>query len=165
LATAGELGEGVINESTSRLFVNRTTDTTDVLYFNPDGTTGTVSGMPHRSGRFIFIAQNPANLTARRLLGLRQLAAGLPAAAIETMEGVKRRLGSRDAILLAALSRAYAADGRGQDAVRYGRAAYALAPLRAEMIHAYATALAASGNDDGARQLRVKLAAIVPDRR
>lgn len=57
--TAAEAGAGVFNADTSRYFVQRTADSTEIRFFNADGTTGSVSNMPNNSGRLVFMAQNP----------------------------------------------------------------------------------------------------------
>jgi len=127
----------------------------------------------------LYLSQNPQSVAARRILGRLQLGAGQAAAAIETLEGVRHQLGTRDALLLADLSRAYGAvaaregegggDGGGGDAValRYARAAYALAPMNAAVVDAYGVALAADveagpAARDGARQLLEKAAMLAP---
>ncbi|HEX8555620.1 MAG TPA: tetratricopeptide repeat protein, partial [Sphingomonas sp.] len=110
----------------------------------------------------LYIAQNPQSVTARRLLGRWQVDAGEHAAAIETLEGVRRVVGSRDAILLADLALAYAGDDDGAVARVYGRAAYALSPMNARVADAYGVALAAAGEIEGARQLLAKAVALAP---
>jgi cellulose synthase operon protein C len=109
----------------------------------------------------LFLGQNPEDVTARRLLGSWQLDTD-PAAAIETLEGVRQRVGNRDADLLAKLALAYAADDDGDIAVRYGRAAHDLAPLSPAAADAYGVALAAAGDIAGARQLLGKAARLAP---
>jgi predicted Zn-dependent protease len=104
----------------------------------------------------LYLAQNPRSVDARRILGRWQLAAGDVAAAIATLEGVRRTVGNRDARLLAELASAYAANGDAGAALRYARDAYALAPMSHEAVHAYAQALTAAGRHDGARQLAEK---------
>ena len=59
---------------------------------------------------------------------------------------------------LAELARAYAADGDGVVARRYGAAAYALTPMNPAAVVSYAAALEADGDAKGAGQLRAKLA-------
>ena len=114
----------------------------------------------------LYLSQNPQSLTARRLLGHWQVAAGEWDSAIETLEGVRRRLGNRDAVVLADLALAYAgtAPQAGADAVavRYARAAYAIAPMNAAVADAYGVALAAAGDLAGARQLLTKAATLAP---
>ena len=83
----------------------------------------------------------------------------------EAVEAVRRIAGNRDAALLADLALAYAgssADGDAAVASRYGSAAYRLAPMNAAVCDAYAVALAAAGNLDGARQLAAKAVSLAP---
>ncbi|EZP54774.1 tetratricopeptide repeat protein [Sphingomonas sp. RIT328] len=113
----------------------------------------------------LYLGQNPQSLVGRRLLGRLQVQGGDEDAAIETLEAVRRIAGNRDAALLADLALAYAgsdADGDGAVASRYGRAAYRLAPMNAAVCDAYAVALAAAGNLDGARQLAAKAVRLAP---
>ena len=110
----------------------------------------------------LYLSQNPQSLAGQRLLGQWQVAAGDWDAAIETLEGVRRRIGNRDAGVLGDLARAYAGSDDGAIAVRYGRAAYALLPMSASAADAYGVALAASGDDAGARQLFVKATRLAP---
>ena len=105
----------------------------------------------------LYLAQNPHSTAVQRLLGQWQIAAGDWNAAIETLEGVRQRLGPGDAGLLADLARAYAGDGDGPVARRYAAAAYALAPMSPGVAAAYAAALAADGNAEGERQMAAKL--------
>ena len=111
----------------------------------------------------LYLGQNPQSLTGRRLLGHWQVSSGAWAAAIETLEGVRRDAGDRDAGLLADLALAYAGDGTGDVARVYGRAAYRLAPLSPVACDAYGVALAAAGDAAGARQLFDKAVALAPD--
>lgn len=105
----------------------------------------------------LYLSQNPRSLPAQRLLGRWQLARGDWDAAVEMLEGMRARVGSTDASLLAELARAYAGDGDGVVAVRYGAAAYRLTPMSPAAVAAYAAALRKAGNADGARQMRAKL--------
>ncbi len=110
----------------------------------------------------LYLSQNPQSLSGQRLLGHWQIVGGMPSAAIETLEGVRRRIGNRDADLLADLARAYAGVQDGDVARRYAQAAYALAPMNAQIADAYGVALAAAGDVDGARQLLAKAATLAP---
>lgn len=110
----------------------------------------------------LYLSQNPQSLPGQRLLGHWQVAAGDFAPAIEALEGVRRRTGNRNASVLTDLALAYAGDGDGEIAARYGRAAYALAPMNADVADAYGVALAATGDRDGARQLLVKAMSLAP---
>ncbi|KQR88029.1 tetratricopeptide repeat protein [Sphingomonas sp. Leaf343] len=110
----------------------------------------------------LYLAQNPQSVAALRLLGHLQVAAGQWDAAIETLEGVRRRVGSGEVALLADLALAYAGDGDGEVAVRYGRAAYAAQPMNAGAADAYGVALAAAGRGDAARQVLDKAVVLAP---
>lgn len=110
----------------------------------------------------LYLGQNPQSLVGRRLLGRWQVAAGQWGDAIETLEGVRRRVGHRDAGLLADLALAYAGDGDGAVARRYGRAAYVLVPTNAGVCDAYGVALAEDGDVAGARQLFDKAVSLAP---
>lgn len=101
----------------------------------------------------LFLSQNPDNVAALRIAGHRQLAAGDADGAIDTLEGLRLRLGNRDAALLADLAYAYAAAGEGEKAQRYGEAAYAIQPANPAVVDAYGWALLQAGDGDGAIQL------------
>ncbi|WP_425230607.1 tetratricopeptide repeat protein [Sphingomonas sp.] len=111
----------------------------------------------------LYLSQNPQSLTARRLLGHWQVAAGAWSPAIEALEDVRARTGDRDAALLADLALAYAGDGDGSTARSYARAAYRLQPMSAGVADAYGVALAAAGEASAARQLFDKAVALAPD--
>jgi Flp pilus assembly protein TadD len=96
------------------------------------------------------------------MLGHLQVAAGEWATGIETLEGIRRRIGNRDAAVLTDLSLGYAGDGDAEVALRYAKAAYALAPMNPAATDAYGVALAASGDVPGARQLLVKATKLAP---
>jgi Flp pilus assembly protein TadD len=110
----------------------------------------------------LYLSQNPQSLTGLRLLGHWQVASGDWDTAIETLEGVRRRVGNRDGGVLADLALAYAGGNDGEIAVRYGRAAYDLAPMSATAADAYGVALAAAGKLEGARQVLVKATKLAP---
>ncbi len=111
----------------------------------------------------LYLSQNPQSLTGLRLLGHWQVASGDWDKAVETLEGVRRRVGNRDGGVLIDLALAYAGSEDGAIAVRYGKAAYVLAPMSAAAADAYGVALAANGNSDGARQLLDKAVRLAPD--
>lgn len=111
----------------------------------------------------LYLSQNPQSLAGLRLLGHWQVQSGAWNAAIETLEGVRRRIGNRDFGVLTDLAQAYAGSDDGAIAVRYGRAAYAMSPMNAAAADAYGVALAANGNIEGARQLLVKASRLAPD--
>ncbi|HWK35640.1 tetratricopeptide repeat protein [Sphingomonas sp.] len=110
----------------------------------------------------LFLSQNPASVAALRLAAHWQIAAGEYDAAIDTLEGLRARIGDRDAALLAEL--AYAHDGAGNDdeALSYAAAAYALAPANAAAADAYGWALYGAGDAGSALQLLQKAVAIAP---
>jgi Flp pilus assembly protein TadD len=110
----------------------------------------------------LFLSQNPANPAALRISAQWQLASGDFDAAIDTLEGLRVRLGDRDASLNAELSAAYAAAGEQADAERYGLAAYLLAPSNPAAADAYGWALFEGGDLNGARELVVKAVQLAP---
>lgn len=105
----------------------------------------------------LYLAQNPQASDARRALANVQLAAKDDAAAA-TLDGLVQDLGGRDALLLAQATAAH--EGAGEDALAEARAAYRLQPMNRAVVVAYAQALAASGDREGARQLAAKTAAL-----
>ncbi|HXH14978.1 MAG TPA: tetratricopeptide repeat protein [Sphingomonas sp.] len=110
----------------------------------------------------LYLSQSPQSLTGQRLLGHWQVASGDWDAGIETLEGVRRRVGNRDGGVLTDLALAYAGADDGAIAVRYGRAAYSLQPMNASAADAYGIALAANGDIAAARQLLVKATLLAP---
>jgi tetratricopeptide (TPR) repeat protein len=110
----------------------------------------------------LFLSQNPADVPARRLAAAWQVAAEDWDAAINTLEGLRATLGSRDAAILGELALAYAGNGDADIGSRYGAAAYRLAPMNPAVVDAYGWALAKAGNRDGARQLLVKAVSLAP---
>ncbi|USU08310.1 tetratricopeptide repeat protein [Sphingomonadaceae bacterium OTU29MARTA1] len=110
----------------------------------------------------LYLQQNPQSLSGQRIRARLQVANGDADDAIETLEGLRRMTGNRDAAVLADLARAYAASDDGPVARTYGRAAYRLMPMNASVCDAYALALAADGDLAGARQLAAKAVALAP---
>lgn len=108
----------------------------------------------------LYLGQNPRAEEARRILGHWQLDAGEAGAAIATLEGVRRTVGNGDAALLTDLALAYGQVGRRVEAMRYGTAAYRLAPMSPAAIGAYEQALALAGDARGAGQLAAKARAV-----
>ena len=117
---------------------------------------------PAANALTLFLSQNPANIAALRLAGHWQIAAGDFDAAIDTLEGLRARLGDRDAALLAELAAAYDGDGQDKVAASYAAAAYALAPSNAAAADAYGWSLFGRGDSDGAVQLLEKAVVIAP---
>ncbi len=112
----------------------------------------------------LFVSQNPQNVAGQRLAAHWQIAGGDWDAAIETLEGLRQRIGNRDAALLAELSYAYTGDGDAGTGLVYGKAAYALAPMNPAATDAYGWALYRQGRSEPALQLLEKAASIAPDR-
>lgn len=110
----------------------------------------------------LYLYQNPQSHEARRLAGQSQIAGRRWADAIETLEGLRREIGNRDAGLLVDLSGAYAGAGDADIARSYGAAAYRLQPMNAAASNAYGWALALNGDTVHARQLLDKATALAP---
>ncbi|MES2445223.1 MAG: tetratricopeptide repeat protein [Pseudomonadota bacterium] len=110
----------------------------------------------------LFLSQNPANVAALRLSAHWQLASGQTDAAIDTLEGLRARLGDRDAAIQADLAAAYAAVGEADKAEEHGRAAYALAPANPAAADAYGWALFQGGDLPGALDLLQKAVVLAP---
>ncbi len=110
----------------------------------------------------LFQAQNPMNVAALRLAAHWQIAAGEWDAAIDGLEGLRARLGNRDATLLAELAYAYAGNGELDAARLYGAAAYRLAPLNPAATDAFGWALYQAGENAAALELMRKAVSIAP---
>lgn len=110
----------------------------------------------------LFLSQNPANVAALRLSAQWQLASADYDAAIDTLEGLRLRLGNRDAALLADLSAAYAAAGDSAKAEAHGQSAYLLAPANPAAADAYGWALFQGGDLPGALELLEKAVLLAP---
>lgn len=110
----------------------------------------------------LFLSQNPQNIAGQRLAAHWQIAAGEFGSAIETLEGLRRRIGNRDAALLTELAFAYIGDGDDDTGLSYAKAAYRLAPLNPAATDAYGWALYQSGDNGSAVQLLEKAVAIAP---
>ena len=110
----------------------------------------------------LYLSQNPQSVPSRRLLAAWQMAAGQWDDAIETLEGLRTQLGPGDIALLHNLAIAYAESGDGVVARRYAAAAYRLDPINVAVADAYGVALAADGEEAGARQLFDKALALAP---
>lgn len=110
----------------------------------------------------LYLQQNPQSREARRLAAKSQIAGRHWADAIETLEGLRREIGNRDAGLLVDLSHAYAGAGDADIALSYGAAAYRLQPMNPAASDAYGWALALCGDTLHARQLLDKATALAP---
>ncbi|CUS46270.1 FOG: TPR repeat [hydrothermal vent metagenome] len=110
----------------------------------------------------LFLSQNPQNVAGLRLAAHWQIAAGEWDTAIETLEGLRQRIGNRDAALLAELAYAYVGADDTETGLVYAKAAYALAPMNPATTDAYGWALYQSGRNGGAVQLLEKAVSIAP---
>lgn len=107
-----------------------------------------------------FLAYNPANLTALRLAGYRNLDARQWGNAILLLERVRAKVGHNDSVLLANLARAYAGAGNLGKATEYAAIAYRVAPANAMVTRVYADVLKRSGKrPKAARELAAKVRA------
>lgn len=110
----------------------------------------------------LFLSQNPNNVAALRLSAHWQLASGQYDDAIDTLEGLRARLGERDAGIETDLAAAYAATGDADNATAHGESAYALAPANPAAADAYGWALYQSGDLQGALDLLQKAVILSP---
>ena len=111
----------------------------------------------------LFLSQNPRNVAALRLSAHWQIAGQEYDAAIDTLEGLRARMGSRDAALLAELAYAYRGAGAETTAASYAAAAYRLAPSNPAAADAYGWSLYGAGDMDGALQLLQKAVGLAPE--
>ncbi|RDE05997.1 tetratricopeptide repeat protein [Sphingomonas aracearum] len=110
----------------------------------------------------LYLSQNPQSIAALRLSAHWMIAAGQWSEAIERLEGLRARIGDRDATLLAELAAAYGGDGDDAVAVRYARAANDLAPMNPGTADAYGWALYGAGKPAAAAEILQKAVAIAP---
>jgi cellulose synthase operon protein C len=105
-----------------------------------------------------YLAFNPANLTALRLAGYRNLDAGQWGNAVVLLERVRARTGYNDSLLLANLARAYTGAGKLDKAAEYAAIAYRVAPANIMVTKIYADVLKRSGKrPKAARELAAKV--------
>jgi tetratricopeptide (TPR) repeat protein len=97
----------------------------------------------------LFLSQNPRNIPARLLAADRAIASGEWARGIEILEGLRRRLGDRDAALLDKLARAYQRTGKPAKALPLAAAAYALLPANPAIANSYGWLLVATKANRG----------------
>ncbi|MBN8813981.1 MAG: tetratricopeptide repeat protein [Sphingomonas sp.] len=110
----------------------------------------------------LFLAQHPENVPALRFVAHWQIAAGDWEGAIGTLEDLRSRVGSRDAALLAELTYANVGAQNVDDALDYGAAAYAIAPMNPAATDAYGWAFYAAGDSEKAKDLLEKAALLAP---
>lgn len=109
-----------------------------------------------------FLTQHPESIAALRLAAHWQIAAGQWDSAIDTLEDLRARVGSRDAGLLAELAYANVGAENFDDAVSYAAAAYDLAPMSPTATDAYGWALYSAGDNDKACDLLEKAVSLAP---
>ncbi|MES2754517.1 MAG: tetratricopeptide repeat protein [Pseudomonadota bacterium] len=110
----------------------------------------------------LFLSQNPANIAAQRVAAHWQIADGDWDTAIETLEALRKRVGNRDAALLAELAYAFLGKNDAAGAEAYAAAAYRIAPSNPAAADAWGWALYQLGDYDRAGQLLEKAATIAP---
>ena len=110
----------------------------------------------------LFLGQHPENVAALRLAAHWQIMAGEWDSAINTLENLRTRVGSRDSGLLSELAYANVGAENLDDAVGYGSAAYDIAPMSPAATDAYGWALYAAGENDKAADLLEKAVALAP---
>lgn len=112
----------------------------------------------------LYLGQNPRSVPASRLAAERFLAAGQWDDAIARLEGLRARLGNRDAAILASLGWAWFNKGVPDNARLYAGAAYALAPSNPAIANSFGWILFKTGSDrQGGVALLKKAVAIAPD--
>jgi len=110
----------------------------------------------------MFLTQHPESVPALRLAAHWQIASRTWDAAVDTLEDLRARVGSRDSGLLAELAYANVGADNVDDAVSYGAAAYDIAPMSPAATDAYGWALYAAGENAKAIDLFEKAASLAP---
>ena len=107
----------------------------------------------------LFLSQNPRSVPALRLAADHLMATGQWGRAIGVLEGLRLRLGDRDATILANLGWAWFSEGRTEKALVFAGAAYALAPTNPAAAKGYGLILLRSGKDKARGIALIKKAA------
>ena len=112
----------------------------------------------------LFLSQNPRSVAALLLAADHFIATKQWDSAIATLDGLRARLGNRDATILNKLSWAWFGQGNNDRALTYAGAAYAIAVSNPALASTYGWILFKSGKDkvSGIALLK-KSVAIVPD--
>ena len=111
----------------------------------------------------LFLSQNPRSVPGLLLAADHFMTTGAWDRAISLFEGLRVRLGNRDAVLLGNLGWAYFNKRDYAQAIRFSAAAYDIAPLNPAVANSYGWILFASGKDKpGGVKLLAKAAAIAP---
>ena len=95
----------------------------------------------------LFLGQNPRNVAGQLLAADFMMSAGRFAQAAVLLEGLRRRLGDRDAALLNNLAWAYFRTGRPDEAVAAAEKAHALAPANPAAADTYGWVLLRTGGN------------------
>jgi predicted Zn-dependent protease len=110
----------------------------------------------------LFLAQHPESVPALRLAAHWQIASGDWDGAVDTLEDLRARVGSRDSGLLSELAYANVGADNADDAISYGAAAYDIAPMSPAATDAYGWALYSAGENAKAIDLFEKAASLAP---
>lgn len=111
----------------------------------------------------LFLGQNPRNVAGQLLAADFMMEAGQFRRAAALLEGLRRRLGDRDAALLNNLAWAYFRTGRKAEALALAEKAYALTPANPAVSDSYGWLLLQTGGDhDRALRLLEQAAARAP---
>ncbi|QNE32147.1 tetratricopeptide repeat protein [Sphingomonas sp. NBWT7] len=110
----------------------------------------------------LYLSQNPQSIVARRALANLQLGVRDWDAAIDTLEGLRADVGTRDAVVLAQLGYAYVGAGDADTGLVYARAAHRLVPMNPAACDAYGWALYEGGDARAALPLLAKAATLAP---
>ena len=111
----------------------------------------------------LYRAQNPQSMVAALLASDLMLSNGEWDAAAALLDGLRHRIGDRDATLLNNLGWARLNQRRAAEATELGRAAYALAPGSAPVAASYGWFAASAGDRRTGIALLEKAAALAPD--
>lgn len=112
----------------------------------------------------LFLSQNPRSVPGLLLAADHFMTVGRWEQAAAVLEGLRLRLGNRNATILANLGWAWFNRGEPGKAVRYAKAAYAVAPSNAAVASGYGWILYKSGTDKaGGAALLKKAVGIAPD--
>jgi tetratricopeptide (TPR) repeat protein len=95
----------------------------------------------------IFLAQNPQNVPARLIAADLAMASRQWPRAVEILEGLRRRLGDRDAAILNNLAWSYYSVGKPAKALPLAAAAHALVPPNPAVANTYGWLLVATKTD------------------
>jgi tetratricopeptide (TPR) repeat protein len=107
----------------------------------------------------LYLGQNPRSVPALRLAADHLMATGQWDRAIGVLDGLRLRLGNRDATLLANLGWAWFSKGDMDKATVFAEAAYTLAPSNPAVAKGYGLILSRSGKDKARGLALIKKAA------